>query len=200
MSAQEIKVSDNKLDFGQFYFSYAKYHYNDTNKWLHIIFIPTIVFTLVGMLHYGKVFGGFDLLGLHFQIDIGFILLAVLLPMYLFVDLVTGIVSSMIFITQLLISTWLYSSYKSDPSHFQWLVWLHVAAWIAQFVGHGIFEKRAPALLDNMLLMFVAPFFFVFEVLNIFFGYKHKEVIEWNKYVAKEIKQYRDSKIKKRSQ
>ena len=111
MSTQEIKVSDNKLDFGQFYFSYAKYHYNDTNKWLHIIFIPTIVFTLVGMLHYGKVFGGFDLLGLHFQIDIGFILLAVLLPMYLFVDLVTGIVSCIIFITQLLISTWLYSTY-----------------------------------------------------------------------------------------
>merc|ERR1711922_129524 len=25
----------------------------------------------------------------------------------------------------------------------------HVAAWIAQFIGHGVFEGRAPALLDS---------------------------------------------------
>ena len=48
--------------------------------------------------------------------------------------------------------------------------------------------------------MFVAPFFFVFEVLNIVVGYKKKEVREWNKVVAQEIKQFRDSKIKKRAQ
>ena len=66
MSTKEIKISDNKFDFGQFYFSYAKYHYNDTNKWIHVVFIPTIVFTLIGMLHYGKVFGTFDFLSLTF--------------------------------------------------------------------------------------------------------------------------------------
>ncbi len=65
---------------------------------------------------------------------------------------------------------------------------LHIFSWLTQFVGHGIFEKRAPALLDNLLLMFVAPFFFVFEVLNIVGGYKAKEVREWNKVVALEIK------------
>ncbi len=80
------------------------------------------------------------------------------------------------------------------------MLWLHIASWIAQFVGHGIFEKRAPALLDNMLLMSVAPFFFVFEVINMGFGYKAKEVIQWNKYVALEIKQFRESKIKKRAE
>merc|ERR1719490_153072 len=26
---------------------------------------------------------------------------------------------------------------------------IHVADWIAQFVGHGVFEGRAPALLDS---------------------------------------------------
>ncbi len=26
----EYKISDNQFDFGQFYFSYAKYHYNPT--------------------------------------------------------------------------------------------------------------------------------------------------------------------------
>jgi hypothetical protein len=28
-STDVIKVSDNNFDFGQFYFSYAKYHYNE---------------------------------------------------------------------------------------------------------------------------------------------------------------------------
>jgi uncharacterized membrane protein YGL010W len=28
---------------------------------------------------------------------------------------------------------------------------IHVGSWIAQFYGHGVHEKRAPALLDNLL-------------------------------------------------
>lgn len=28
---------------------------------------------------------------------------------------------------------------------------LHVIAWIFQFIGHGFAEKRAPALLDNLV-------------------------------------------------
>lgn len=28
---------------------------------------------------------------------------------------------------------------------------LHVLSWIAQFLGHGLAEKRAPALLDNLV-------------------------------------------------
>jgi len=136
------------------------------------------------MLHYGKVFGTFEFVDLTFQIDIGFVLLALLLPLYLCVDFVTGLVSSVYFICQLVLSTYLYQNFGSGESHFKWMLWLHIASWIAQFVGHGIFEKRAPALLDNMLLMSVAPFFFVFEVLNMGFGYKGKEVIQWNRYVA----------------
>jgi uncharacterized membrane protein YGL010W len=115
------------------------------------------------------------------------------------VDFVTGLVSSVFFIGQIFLSTYLYQAYgNTGPSHFQYMLYFHIASWIAQFVGHGIFEKRAPALLDNMLLMSVAPFFFVFEVLNMAFGYKAKEVIQWNRYVIQEIEQFRVSKIKKR--
>lgn len=43
------------------------------------------------------------------------------------------------------------------------IVW--VVAWIAQFFGHGYYEKRAPALLDNLMQALVmAPFFVLFEV------------------------------------
>jgi uncharacterized membrane protein YGL010W len=28
---------------------------------------------------------------------------------------------------------------------------IQVFSWIAQFIGHGVFEKRSPALLDNLV-------------------------------------------------
>lgn len=45
--------------------------------------------------------------------------------------------------------------------------------WTGQFIGHGVFEKRAPALLDNISQAFLmAPFFVLLEVLQMFFGYE----------------------------
>ncbi len=61
-SATTIKISDNPFDFGQFYFSYAKYHSNEVNKLIHIIFIPTIMFTAIGLLHYAVNWGRLPLL------------------------------------------------------------------------------------------------------------------------------------------
>ncbi|KAI7978814.1 putative endoplasmic reticulum membrane protein C16E8.02 [Camellia lanceoleosa] len=34
--------------------------------------------------------------------------------------------------------------------------------WTGQFIGHGIFEKRAPALLDNLAQAFLMAPYFVF--------------------------------------
>ena len=48
--------------------------------------------------------------------------------------------------------------------------------------------------------MFVAPFFFVFEVINLVFGYRAKEVREWDKVVALEIKQFREKRLNKRAE
>jgi len=45
-------------------------------------------------------------------------------------------------------------------------VGVHVASWILQFVGHGKFEGRKPALLDNLVqALFLAPLFVWYEVL-----------------------------------
>jgi uncharacterized membrane protein YGL010W len=43
---------------------------------------------------------------------------------------------------------------------------VHVVSWIAQFIGHGKFEGRKPALLDNIVqALFLAPLFVWYEVL-----------------------------------
>ena len=54
------------------------------------------------------------------------------------------------------------------------------AGWIAQFWGHGVHERRAPALLDNLLgAVVLAPLFVFFEVL-FHFGYR-PELQKWLK-------------------
>ncbi|KAI4635202.1 uncharacterized protein J4E87_000152 [Alternaria ethzedia] len=43
---------------------------------------------------------------------------------------------------------------------------IHVVSWILQFVGHGKFEGRKPALLDNLVqALFLAPLFVWYEIL-----------------------------------
>ena len=52
---------------------------------------------------------------------------------------------------------------------------INVFCWITQFVGHGIYEQRAPAIITNVLFIFIAPFFDMFEVMNKAFGYREEE-------------------------
>jgi len=56
---------------------------------------------------------------------------------------------------------------------------LWIACWLMQFTGHGVFERRAPALLDNVLgAVVLAPFFVHLELLFEFgwFPQLHKSV------------------------
>ncbi|KAF1954159.1 DUF962-domain-containing protein [Byssothecium circinans] len=60
-------------------------------------------------------------------------------------------------------------------------VGVHVVSWILQFIGHGKFEGRKPALLDNLVqALFLAPLFVWYEVLFKLGFYKglQKEVEE----------------------
>ena len=78
-----------------------------------------------------------------------------------------------------------------------WAVGIHVSSWIAQFVGHGKFEGRAPALLDNLIqAIFLAPFFVWLEIL-FYFGYRPELKNRLNKGVQEEITKYKDSQSKK---
>jgi uncharacterized membrane protein YGL010W len=67
---------------------------------------------------------------------------------------------------------WLAGWISAFPPTQAWIVFavLFVGGWILQLVGH-VFEGRRPALVDNLLQIFVAPLFLAAEV---FFalGYK----------------------------
>lgn len=73
-----------------------------------------------------------------------------------------------------------------------WAGGIHIVSWLAQFVGHGAFEKRAPALLDNLVqAILLAPLFVWMEVL-FFFGYRPELQERFEKGVELEILKFRN--------
>ena len=44
------------------------------------------------------------------------------------------------------------SEYIAGEENAFWMIFsAHVIGWVAQFIGHGVFEGRKPALMDNLL-------------------------------------------------
>ncbi len=91
----------------------------------------------------------------------------------------------------------LTSTYGSTANY--WALGVHLFSWIAQFIGHGKFEGRSPALLDNLVqAIFLAPFFVWMELLFLL-GYRPELKSRLDKAVEVEVDKFRSSKAKKAS-
>ena len=67
-------------------------------------------------------------------------------------------------------------------------------AWVLQFIGHGVFEGRAPALFDSLAqALLTAPMFVLLEV-AFFLGYRRGFYKRMMVQVEKNIKEYKKSK------
>lgn len=74
---------------------------------------------------------------------------------------------------------------------------VHVVSWLVQFIGHGVFEGRAPALLDNLVqAIFLAPFFVWLEILFAF-GYRPELKSRLDHAIEKELKNLKSEKAAK---
>jgi uncharacterized membrane protein YGL010W len=71
---------------------------------------------------------------------------------------------------------------------------VEIFSWVAQFVGHGVYEGRAPALLDNLVQALVLAPFFVFMEMLFIFGYRPELQKRVNEAVSKEILKFRQEK------
>jgi len=75
-------------------------------------------------------------------------------------------IAALLYAPQMIIIVLTATAFGKDPSHTPSIIAIHVLCWIAQFIGHGVAEKRAPALLDNLLgAVVLAPFFVHLEIL-----------------------------------
>jgi uncharacterized membrane protein YGL010W len=71
---------------------------------------------------------------------------------------------------------------------------VHVVSWIVQFIGHGVFEGRAPALLDNLVqAIFLAPFFVWLEILFAL-GYRPELKSRLDQAIEKEVSKFKTQK------
>lgn len=181
--------------FSQFFVSYGSYHDNIVNKLIHIICIPQIYFSMYAMFLHTmdqKYFYGI-------QYDYFIIFYACLMLVYLKIDFITGLLSAIVYGALAWYCRHLFLNWGAEnlDQHFRIFLIQHIVSWAAQFIGHGVFEKRKPALMDNLLLTMVAPDFVIIEIL-FYFGYKKDMQAVCQKDIDANIKVYRASLEKKK--
>ena len=60
----------------------------------------------------------------------------------------------------------------SDARAWWTAAFMFVVGWAFQIVGHAVFERRKPALLDNAFHMFIGPMFIMAKIL-VALGFRH---------------------------
>lgn len=180
------------FDLEKHFAFYGAYHRNPVNIFIHMLFVWPIFFTTLMLFHYVPMVY-FPNFGLFFAL--------VYALFYVGMDKKAGILAGV-----LSFLCWFGASALARQLGFSlaWKVVLgaQLLCWTAQFIGHGVFEKRAPALLDNLVQAFLmAPFFVLLEALQEFFGYEpypgfHAKV---KAMIDAEIKEWKEKKQKKSS-
>lgn len=167
------------FDLGKQFAFYGAYHSNPVNIAIHMLFVWPIFFSALLILYFVPPF--FNLPNLEFSLwwnhvilvwNVGFVVALVYSVFYVSLDLKAGSLAAL-----LCGFCWVGSSIAASQLGLS-LAWkvvlvIQIVCWTGQFIGHGVFEKRAPALLDNLIQAFVmAPFFVLLEVLQSLFGYE----------------------------
>ncbi|VFQ76488.1 unnamed protein product [Cuscuta campestris] len=164
------------FDLEKHFAFYGAYHSNPTNIFIHMIFVWPIFFTALLLLYFTPPIlaaspiqlGSRTLLVFNY----GFLLASIYALFYVCLDKKAGSFAALVCFL-----CWVSSSRLALLLGFSlaWKVVLgaQLLCWTGQFIGHGVFEKRAPALLDNLTQAFLmAPFFVLLEALQSFFGYE----------------------------
>ncbi|XAR55983.1 hypothetical protein NMG60_11036249 [Bertholletia excelsa] len=159
------------FDLERHFAFYGAYHRNPINIAIHMLFVWPIFFTALLILYFTPSLFNIPLIDLSLFghdliliLNVGFLLTLIYAVFYVCLDVKAGSLAAL-----LCFICWVVSSYLGGRMGFSlaWKVVLvaQVACWTGQFIGHGVFEKRAPALLDNLSQAFLmAPFFVLLEV------------------------------------
>ncbi|XP_052476350.1 2-hydroxy-palmitic acid dioxygenase MPO1 isoform X2 [Gossypium raimondii] len=179
------------LDLENHFAFYGAYHSNPINILIHTLFVWPIFFTSLILSYFTPAFcdlsqsgifpSGFNYAlvlnyGSAFSIFLGLF--------YVVLDKKAGSLAAL-----LCLACWVGASFIAAKLGYSlaWKVVLvsQLLCWTGQFLGHGIFEKRAPALLDNLVqALLMAPFFVLLEM-------------RVNAKIKAEIEEWQDKKQKK---
>ncbi len=113
---------------------------------IHMVFVPLILFTtMVWLSNTGPLFG-VSLFGA--ELNAATLLVLIAVPGYIAMQPTAGVLITPILMGMAGAARALTTRYGSRANSYGALV--HILSWVMQFVGHGVFEGRKPALLDNI--------------------------------------------------
>jgi uncharacterized membrane protein YGL010W len=130
--------------------AYGESHTNSTNKTIHWVCVPTIFFSIVGLL-YG-VGLPFQIAGIQLNLAMAIILLVV---MYYFLLSKTLWIGMLFFGLLCLLICYLFQTSGWMPL-WKFCLLLFAAAWVAQFYGHQI-EGKKPSFLKDIQFLLIGP-------------------------------------------
>ena len=124
--------------------------------------------------------------------NLGTIATLVYATLYILMEPVAGGILAPLLLASTAYSKQLTSTYGATANY--WALAVFVASWISQFIGHGVFEGRAPALLDNLIqALFLAPLFVWMEILFAC-GYRPELRSRVDTAVEKEVENFKKRK------
>ncbi|EAS33284.3 uncharacterized protein CIMG_04308 [Coccidioides immitis RS] len=173
---------------------YGSYHHNPVNVVIHIICVPVIMLCmlLLGTLAQ-PLFPVPEAVAIEsFPPNLATVAGVVYTILYILMEPVAGALLAPLLLAGTAFVNHLSSTHGNTAIY--WSLAVQAVAWIAQFVGHGVFEGRAPALLDNLVqAFFLAPFFVWLEVL-FSLGYRPALKARIDKAVEVEVARFNISK------
>ncbi|KAJ7774235.1 hypothetical protein DFH07DRAFT_952491 [Mycena maculata] len=191
---------------------YGAYHSNRINILIHMIFVPVLLVLpafQLSVLDSNTLSRSFQVMASsipvpsflpaihqsfsqHLVFDLNYP--AIHAALYIVYYFTLEPVAALLYTPQMVLSLLTATAYSRASGHIATAGMLHAAAWVAQFLGHGLAEGRAPALLDNILgAVVLAPFFVHLEIL-FGLGYRPQMHKQLNNEIGKEIAKVRKAK------
>lgn len=120
----------------QWFDEYSESHQNKTNKAIHWVCVPTILFSIIGILA-------------HFSALLTALLLILSFVFYARLDLVLAVAMAAL----LVVMAWLIYTL---PVGVGFYIGLFVLAWIGQFYGHKV-EGKKPSFFKDLQFLLIGP-------------------------------------------
>lgn len=161
----EYSIAMSLFDIEKHLVFYRSYHFNQKNVAIHLMCIPIILLSAITFSSVHNILGD-D----YPQVNLGSLLAWSYGIFYILNDWKVGVPTGAFITVYAYLAKHVYQTLNNytfiNKEQFVHIaVIAHVVSWLAQFYGHAVFEKRSPALLDNLLQALVlAPFFVSFEV------------------------------------
>lgn len=185
--------------FEQSFVFYLSYHSDKTNQLIHIFCVWPILFTAQLLLSYTAAVvptNSESLAAVLMPQGINWCFLVSLVYFFYYLVVeqpgVAGPVASLLVLLGYYGTSYTSNYYQSSTGAVvASAILIHVGCWALQIYGHKKYEKRSPALLDNLVQAFLmAPLFVLMEVMFML-GYKQEFLHKVQKSAQKNIEEFR---------